>query len=770
MDGVKNCDALWDWNLVTNRVHFSPRWVALVGAEDHEVSSSPQEWFLRVHPEDNALVSRELDAARTGGAHAFEFRHRMRHKNGSYRWMACSGVVVCDDAGQAIRLTGSHADVIADSAVDALTGLPSRVLFVERLTRALDRYSRYGNLPFAVLLLGLDRSAGPDSPLNAVVDSPLLTAVARRLETCLRSRPETTSAKHDDLVARLEDDHFAILLEGLSEIGDSQIVADRVLADLQSPITLGGRQVYVSASIGIAVSVTGYTSAEAVLSDAETALHRARVLGGSRREVFDTAVLRSEQAAVRLESEMPGALERQEFAVVYQPIVSLESYRIVGFEALVRWHHPAVGLIAPSDFIPAAERTGFIVPLGSWVLRQACTQLNAWREAIPAAADLWMSVNLSAVQLKRPTLIDEIGALLHECHVNPQAVVLELTEGVACENPAAVKTALMQLRALGIRISIDDFGTGYSSLSYLRQLPVDTLKVDRSFVLGMRTHDESAAIIGTVTRMARQLGLHVVAEGIEREEQVGLLRSLHCESGQGYLFARPLDVDVATEILKTGVPPPRVIESVTGSVNSDTPAAAKMASATLRLRRRWVAIAAAAGVIIAMAGVANRFARGLPSPERSVGVAPVEQSVPASLNAAIPSMPPNRPAGAATTETAVKRDSTRPRPAPVEAAPQPPHAKESASRSWQVQHLHRLGSCAGRLAVSRKGLVFTPDHTSSKDAFMLTHDEFLPSSTDTTLTIKSNAKTYRFRVSADARTTDVEKSFLELTAAIAKLR
>ena len=772
MDAVKNSDALWDWNLVTNRVHFSPRWVALMGAEDHEVSSSPHEWFLRVHPEDSAQVSRELDSARTGGAHAFEFRHRMRHKNGSYRWMSCSGVVVRDDAGQAIRLTGSHADVIADSAVDRLTGLPSRVLFVERLTRALDRYSRYGNLPFAVLLLGLDRSAGPGSQPNAVVDSSLLTAVARRLETCLRTRNETISISHDDLVARLEDDHFAILLEGLSEIGDSQVVADGILADLQSPITLGGRQVYVTASIGIAVSVTGYTSAEGVLSDAETALHRARVLGGARSEVFDTAVLRSEQAAVRLESDMPGALEREEFAVLYQPIVSLESYRIVGFEALVRWHHPTVGLIAPSDFIPVAERTGFIVPLGAWVLRQACTQLNAWRAAIPAAADLWMSVNLSTVQVKRPTLVDEIGALLRECDVNPQTVVLELTEGVACENPAAVKTVLMQLRALGLRISIDDFGTGYSSLSYLRQLPVDTLKVDRSFVLGMRTHDESAAIIGTVTRMARQLGLHVVAEGIEREEQVALLRSLHCESGQGYLFARPLDVDVATEILRTGVPPPRAVEIATASVDSEPLAPATMTSGSFNRRKRWVAIAAAMGLVLATAGVANRFLREVPSPERAVEPARVEGHVAASPSAALTSAPPARRTEAARTKAVVSGDSTRTRTEPVvsEAPPSPPDVKEPSSKSWQVHHLHRLGSCAGRLGVSRKGLAFTPEDKSSKDAFMLAHDEFLPSSKDRVLTIKSNTKTYRFRVLTDAGTSDAEMRLRELAEAIAKVR
>jgi diguanylate cyclase (GGDEF)-like protein len=777
MDAVKNSDALWDWNLVTNRVHFSPRWIALVGADDHEVSSSPQEWFLRVHPEDNALVSRELDAARAGGAHAFEFRHRMRHKNGSYRWVACRGVVVRDDGGQAIRLTGSHADVLPDSAVDALTGLPSRVLLVERLTRALDRYSRYGNLPFAVLLLGLDRSAAPGSQASAVVDSPLLIAVARRLETCLRSHAETSSVSHDDLVARLEDDHFAILLEGLSEIGESQAAADRILAELQSPITLGGRQVYVSASIGIAVSVTGYTSAEGVLSDAETALHRARVLGGSRSEVFDTAILRSEQTAVRLESEMQGALERQEFAVVYQPIVSLETYRIVGFEALVRWHHPVVGLIAPVDFIPAAERTGFIVPLGAWVLRQACTQLNAWRQSIPAAADLWMSVNLSTVQLKRPTLVDEIGALLGECSVDPQAVVLELTEGMACENPAAVKTSLMQLRALGIRISIDDFGTGYSSLSYLRQLPVDTLKIDRSFVLGMRTHDESAAIIGTVTRMAGQLGLHVVAEGIERAEQVGLLRTLNCESGQGYLFARPLEPDAATEILRTGVPLPRAADTDAGFVAPDPLAATATGGERLRLSRRWVAVAGAAAVVLATAGVANKFAREAPPSERAAVPARVEHrdSVPASAKPAITNMPERRQTDVvvATAKAANKApidSGTAAVGNHAEPLPPAPPLKEAVSKSWQVQHLHRLGSCVGRLAVSRKGLVFTPEEASSKDAFTLEHDEFLPSSADRTLTIKSNNRAYRFRVLLDGRPSDEETPLRELTQAITKVR
>jgi hypothetical protein len=374
--------------------------------------------------------------------------------------------------------------------------------------------------------------------------------------------------------------------------------------------------------------------------------------------------------------------------------------------------------------------------------------------------------------LKRPALVDEIGALLHECHVNPQAVVLELTEGVACENPAAVKTALMQLRALGIRISIDDFGTGYSSLSYLRQLPVDTLKVDRSFVLGMRTHDESAAIIGTVTRMARQLGLHVVAEGIEREEQVGLLRSLHCESGQGYLFARPLDVDGATEILKTGVPLPRAVDADAELVTPERPAAAKMASPSYSLKTRWVATAVAAGMVLATAGIANWLARNPPSSKRSAGPGGIEPSVRASPKVAITNTPAQGRTEAAITATALNAGSTRSRTALVARSPAPPspHGKEATNKSWQVQHLHRLGSCVGRLSVSRKGLAFTPEDRSSADAFMLTPNEFLPSSTDRVLTIKSNTKAYRFRVLSGGRASDAERPLRELAEAIAKVR
>lgn len=763
MNSAMNQDGLWDWNLVTNRVHFSPRWIALMGAAEHDVSNGPNEWLLRIHPDDVAQVTRELDAVRQDGRRAFEFRHRMRHKDGSYRWMACRGAVVRDDEGRATRLTGSHVDVTADTVADRVTGLPSRALLADRIARALDRDSRFGNLPFAVLMVGLDRPPSPEQGTDAA-DGPLLIAMARRLETCLRLGVETGPARrHDDLVARLEGDRFAILLEGLSEIDESRAVADRIVADLQRPFAIGSRQVYASASVGIAVSVTGYVSTDALLRDADTALHRARVLGGARSEAFDTAVLQSAQTTVRLEQDMAGALERGEFAVVYQPIVSLASLQISGFEALVRWHHPAAGVIAPADFIPIAERTGLIVPLGLWVLRQACEQLMTWRNTLPEASQLWMSVNLSSVQLECETLVDDIRAVLAEWDVDPRAVVLELTEAVACKNPGAVQTVLMRLRALGLRISIDDFGTGYSSLSYLRQFPVDALKIDRSFVRGISQHAENVAIVGTVTSMARQLGLHVVAEGVESEDEVSLLHSLRCEFGQGYLFSRPLDREAAATLLRAGVPHSRHDEAAMAATSVERSDPSKMTTGPGVLVMRWAPIAAVVALVLATAGVANWFVvTSRVGVENAVSPAPLDDGAQA---------PRDRPPVEAIT---LEKDTTTPA-VPSEstafAAASPPAERPQAeSRLLRVQHLHRLGSCSGRLRVSRQGLTFTPEANASDHAFVLGHGAFLASVDERTLAIRSHQKIYRFKVTELERGTAPGAPLQSFLKAIALFR
>jgi diguanylate cyclase (GGDEF)-like protein/PAS domain S-box-containing protein len=545
-------DGLWEWNLESNRIHFSPQWMSQTGLQDHEVGNTPQAWFDRVHPDDSEQLRRDIEAVRLGGSSEFNVRYRLRHKDGTYRWMSCRAVVTRNEKQQAIRLQGSQSDVTADRVTDPLTGLPNRFLLLDRLIQSIDRARRYQGQHYALLLLELGRPADPANASVLASGDPTLVAAARRLELSL-PRPESSSrSRQKHLVARMQGHQFAVLLNGLSEVSHAKLEAERILREIVTPFALNGGEVRLAASIGIAVSATGYQHADDVLRDAETALYRAQVLGGSRCEIFDTAILQTAEAERQLEGDFEKALERHEFELRYQPIVSLATDRVAGFEALVRWRHPVLGMILPLDFIPIAERTGFIVPLGRWILREACRQLGEWRNILPAATDLWISVNCSAAQLHTPSFIDEVGEVLRTANLEPGTLTLELTEAVAMENPTATKTALMRLRALGVRISIDDFGTGYSSLAYLRQFPIDVLKVDQSFIRGIEVHNDMADIVVSLTTMAQQLGLFVVAEGIENSDQLALLRLLHCDAAQGYLFAKPLDAEKATHLLQTG--------------------------------------------------------------------------------------------------------------------------------------------------------------------------------------------------------------------------
>jgi len=471
-------EALWDWNLESNRVHFTARWISLVGHEEHEVGNTPEDWLRRVHPDDLAEVTRQLDAARAGEPGEFSFRHRMLHKSGTYRWVFChGGVVVRNERGRAIRLMGSHSDVTVDTVTDPVTGLPNRLLFIERLTQSIKRAQRDSRFHFAVLLIDLGRQPPHVASTGSIAGDRLLTAAARCLETCLRAGDPAAAPRGNDVVARLQDDQFVVLLDGLKDVRNAKVAADRILKALLDPLNVGGQEVFLSTSMGVAVSATGYARAEDALIDADAALHRAQMLGGSHCEVFDTAILKTERAEVQLEADFAGALERREFQLLYEPIVSLASNQIVGFEALVRWQHPALGTIPPADFIPIAERTGFIATLGQWISSEACIQAKAWegREHSPAP---WISVNLSGVQLRDPALFEHIRKALDGASLDASSLMLELTESVAMQNLTAATSMLMRLRGMGVRIAIDDFGTGYSSLAYLRQLPVDVLKVD----------------------------------------------------------------------------------------------------------------------------------------------------------------------------------------------------------------------------------------------------------------------------------------------------
>jgi diguanylate cyclase (GGDEF)-like protein/PAS domain S-box-containing protein len=716
-------EALWDWNLESDRIHFSPRWAALGGRDDHDVGSVPGDWFQRVHPDDREELQREIEAAQTGEATTFACRYRLRHKDGTYRWLSCRGTVIRDNEGRPIRLTGTDTDVTVAVVTDPITRLPNRLLLMDRLAQSLDRARRYKAFHFALLAIDVGTRTGAGH--SAALTDSTLTAVARRLETCLRM-PEIPTLRNNDLVARVDGHLFAILLDGLKDIRHAKTAADRILAELLHPFTIGGRDVRLSASIGIALSATGYNAPDEVLNDAETAVHRARILGGSHCEVFDTAILESEQTELQLEGDLEGALQRGEFELFYQPIVSLASNEILGFESLVRWRHPVLGTIAPLDFIPIAERTGFIVPLGAWILREACRQLGEWHRTLSLSADLSVSVNVASAQWSDPTLIDQIQQALRDSRLDPRRLVLELTEGIAVANPAAVTTVLMQLRAIGVRISVDDFGTGYSSLAYLRQFPIDTLKIDRSFVRGMVTNRDTAEIVAGIMNLSKQLGLRVVAEGIEREDQCEPLRALNCHAGQGNFFAAPLDVDSATEVLKTGLAPlpgPQPEET--------TPANAPR----FFVNRRVASMAVTAVALVVTAGlmaVVNdvRWAFSGPvTPPPAVTASTIE--------------PPPAPVAPAVPKNQTVARSAAPAPAPRMPAPRP--AAAGRTSSLEVVHLHRFGDCRGRLEVNRDGVAFVSAQGDDGDGFTLKFAEFLHALSDDTLTLRSATRAYRFK-------------------------
>jgi EAL domain-containing protein (putative c-di-GMP-specific phosphodiesterase class I) len=344
------------------------------------------------------------------------------------------------------------------------------------------------------------------------------------------------------MVARFGGDEFAILLDAIQDASDVVRVAEKVQHVISAPFKLASHETITTASIGVALSASGYIEAEDIIRDADTAMYRAKDRGKARCEIFDTAMHTRAVTLLRLESDLRRALEKDELCVYYQPIVSLSSGELHGFEALVRWRHPERGIVSPSDFIPLAEETGLILPIGLRVLRDACLQLRKWQQSSLSNRDLIMSVNLSGKQLEQPDLIQRIEEVLDESQINPWHLKLEITETVVMENPELAAVTLAKLRSLGVRLSIDDFGTGYSSLSYLNRFPVDTLKIDRSFVTTMNAADENLQIVKTIVTLAGNLGMQVVAEGVETEEQLQQLRSLKCQYGQGYLFSTPLDV------------------------------------------------------------------------------------------------------------------------------------------------------------------------------------------------------------------------------------
>lgn len=543
-------DGLWDWDLITGEIYFSRRWQEILGCEGAEGDPCPTCWLDRIHPEDRGIVEAELAAHLEGKTRHFQNEHRVRHSTGEYRWVLSRGLAVRDERGLATRIAGSLTDITErknaeqklqhDALHDALTGLPNRTLLMQRLSRALARTRHNDQYRFAVLFLDLDRFKVVNDSLGHLAGDQLLLKITRKLTDLLRP---------SDMVARLGGDEFVLLIDNIRDFGQAEKVAERILRDLTQPININGQEVYSGASIGIAFSSPDYERAENLIRDADIAMYRAKTNGKSRYEIFDQEMHSRIVSLLYLENDLRRAVQRDEFILHYQPIVSLTNGQIIGFEALARWQHPRRGMVPPGDFIPLAEDTGLIVLIGQKVLREACRQMQVWHQAWPQTRSLLISVNLSARQLEQPDLPQIITSVLEETGLPAHCLKLEITESVIMQNAEQAVSLVTQLHALGIQVSIDDFGTGYSSLSYLHRFPIDTLKIDRSFVSRIGVQGENSEIIQSIIMLARNLGIEVIAEGVETAEQMSHLKHLQCAYGQGFYYSRPVCGEAAEGLL-----------------------------------------------------------------------------------------------------------------------------------------------------------------------------------------------------------------------------
>lgn len=533
-------DGLWDWDLVRDRCDFSPRWRAMLGLEHTPLLPLAREWLDRVHPDDAARLRAELEAHLAGNSPRLESEHRLRHADGSWRWVLVRALVLRERGERPSRLAGSMTDISARKSAeedlrraamhDALTGLVNRAYFLDSLERAVARVQRRPDKTIALLFLDLDRFKQINDSLGHLAGDRVLTAIARRLHSCLRP---------GDILARLGGDEFAVLLDDLRDSTDATRVAERMQEALHAPLRNGLSEVVVTASIGIAFGGAELQGHEELLRDADLAMYRAKASGKARFEIFDKDSRATERARHELEHDLRRALERGELRVYYQPIVDATTGRIVAFEALARWAHPQRGLLNAASFIPLAEESGTISALGRWVLREALAQIHAWQRDYPADPPVSVSVNLSPREVLQPRLPSNVADALREAGVSPQSLALEITESLFIDTGDAALATLRELAALGVRLHLDDFGTGYSSLSYLHRFPISAVKIDRYFIARLDAA-ECEEIVRSVVELSKRLGMDTIAEGAESELQGERLREIGCRLLQGYACARPV--------------------------------------------------------------------------------------------------------------------------------------------------------------------------------------------------------------------------------------
>ncbi len=546
------------------RLYNSPAYQKVLGYSPEELKGTSA--TEQIHPDDLPRVLQAAEKARLSGQ-GERVEYRIRHKDGSWRTLESTACAIRNARGQADKLVIVNRDIterkraeemLAHNAFhDGLTDLPNRALFLDRLQHALTLSKRQTTYRFAVLLIDVDEFKIINDSLGHTAGDELLIQIGQRLKDSVRradtvSRPRASEAPgrpaDDDTLARFGGDEFAILLDDIRDPIEAVRVAERVQKELSVPFLVNQEQIVISASIGIASSTSPHTRAEDLVRDADIAMYRAKRAGKARCEVSDTAMHANAVKRLRLETDLRKALDQGEFRVYYQPIVSLQTGRITGFEALSRWQRPE-GIVPPLEFIAVAEEIGLIVPMNRRLLLEACQNLRSWQSEFPSSPPLTMSVNISARDFAQPDLASEIRKCLEETGVDPGCLQLEIVETIAMGDAEKSGHVLSQLKALGVRLSIDDFGTGYSSLSRLRRIPVDTLKIDRAFILHMDSDPESREIVRIIIMLAHNLGLKVVAEGTETETHIDLLKQLDCEMAQGYFYSRPADGQAMTRLL-----------------------------------------------------------------------------------------------------------------------------------------------------------------------------------------------------------------------------
>jgi diguanylate cyclase (GGDEF)-like protein/PAS domain S-box-containing protein len=539
---------IFDWDLRTGAVSWDDKCLRLLGLSHRDSGMAYEDFLQLVHPEDRQKI-REAVSNHLERGTEFAVEYRVRHADGGYRSVISRAETERDHEGKALRMVGILDDVTERKALeeqlqsmafhDPLTALPNRALFMDRLKHALDRSERQEAKP-AVLFVDLDNFKNVNDSLGHEAGDRALVAVAERLRGCVRP---------GDTVARLGGDEFTVLLEEAGE-AEARRVAERILEKLGAPIVIDERRFCLTPSIGMAFSGSGTRPAD-LLRDADAAMYEAKRAGKARYDMFPASVGARVAERSNPENDLRRAIEREEFIVHYQPKVLLSSLGVFALEALVRWEHPQRGLIPPDEFIPLAEETGLIVPIGDWVLRQACGQMKAWQDQHPSRPPLVVNVNLSPRQFRQPDLGESIARVLLEAGLDPGCLVLEVTESALMEDSHAAGATLQRLSSLGVSIAIDDFGTAYSSLARLKHLPIDTLKVDRSFVAGLGEDEEDEVLVSGILSMASGLGLSVVAEGVETSKQLARLRALGCSMAQGYYFSKPLPRDEAAWLLES---------------------------------------------------------------------------------------------------------------------------------------------------------------------------------------------------------------------------